>query len=178
MAHEQQRLFLDKVKSLFPDFFTHKKILDIGSLNINGTARPWFENCTYIGVDVGDGKDVDIVCEGQNLDHADNFYDVTVSCECFEHNPYWLETFRNMHRMLKPNGLMIMTCATTGRREHGTNKRKPKSSPLTIKKGWEYYKNLTENDFRDVMDIDSMFKDYEFSIETKSCDLYFYGFKK
>lgn len=178
MAHKQQRLFLDKVKSLFPDFFIHKKILDIGSLNINGTARSWFVECEYVGVDVGLGNGVDIVCEGQNLDHSDNLYDVTLSCECFEHNPFWSETFRNMHRMLKPNGLMIMTCATTGRREHGTKKLNPKASPLTIKKGWEYYKNLTENDFRHVMDIDSMFKDYEFSIETKSCDLYFYGFKK
>lgn len=178
MAHKEQRIYLDRIKREFPNFFINKKVLDIGSLDINGTAKPWFENCEYIGVDVGAGKGVDIVCEGQKLDHPDNSYDVVLTCECFEHNPYWAETFINMHRMLRPNGLMIMTCATTGRREHGTSRTSPSKSPLTIAKGWDYYKNLTELDFRGKIDIDNLFENYLFEVDKKACDLYFHGFKR
>jgi SAM-dependent methyltransferase len=118
------------------------------------------------------------VCEGQNLDSPDQTYDTVVSCECFEHNPYWVETFQNMHRMCKDGGLVIMTCATTGRPEHGTTRTSPRDSPLTIGKGWEYYKNLTEQDFRDNMDIDSMFSSYKFDVGRPHPDLYFWGIKK
>lgn len=34
-------------------------------------------------------------------------YDITISCNCFEHNPYWRETFLNMHRMTKEGGLCL-----------------------------------------------------------------------
>jgi len=178
MAHKEQRDYLDNIKKIYLEQFNNKKVLDIGSLDINGSSRVWFENCEYIGVDVGPGKGVDIVSEGQNLDHPDNFYDVVLSFECFEHNPYWLETFLNMYRMLKSNGFFILSCATTGRQEHGTTKRSPTKSPLTIAKGWDYYKNLTENDFREKMNIDTMFEKYKFEWNNRAHDLYFHGFKK
>ncbi len=51
-----------------------------------------------------EGPGVDVVSSGHALDFPDETFDVTLSCECFEHNPYWLETFRNMHRMTKAGG--------------------------------------------------------------------------
>jgi hypothetical protein len=83
-----------------------------------------------------------------------------------------------MHRMVKPNGLVVMTCATTGRPEHGTSRTTPNDSPLTTNIGWDYYKNLTEEDFRNKLDIDNMFSTYKFEVESANKDLYFYGFKK
>lgn len=175
MSHPEQRNFVKYIKDKFPNFFSNKKVIEIGSLNINGSIRSFFKDCEYLGVDVGKGKDVDLVCEGQKLDHSNDFYDVSASCECFEHNPYWLETFINMHRMTKKNGLVFFTCATTGRKEHGTNKSNKEASPLTE---WEYYKNLTEEDFTKNIDIYNMFSEYEFIVNSSSKDLYFYGIKK
>jgi hypothetical protein len=80
--------------------------------------------------------------------------------------------------MTKLNGLVFMSCATTGRAEHGTTRTSPQDSPLTTKKGWEYYKNLTEQDFRKNFDMDSMFSEYEFVVGAPHHDLYFYGIKK
>lgn len=177
MAHRQQFDFVQKVKLKYPTYFFQKKVLEVGSLNINGSVRDFFSYCDYLGIDVGSGPCVDLVCEGQNLDHPDNTYDVTLSCECFEHNPYWVETFKNMHRMTKSSGLVFMSCATTGRPEHGTTRTSPSDSPLTIGKGWDYYKNLTENDFRDSFNIDDMFSEYKFEVGTTHADLYFYGIK-
>ena len=174
MAHIQQQQFIASVKSLFPSHFVNCQVLDVGSLDINGSVRSFFENCSVLGIDVGEGPGVDLVCEGQNLDHPDSTYDTITSCECFEHNPHWVETFSNMYRMLKNNGLIIMTCATIGRPEHGTSRSKPEDAPLIQ---WDYYQNLQEKDFRDRFDIDQMFSEYKFIVNYYVCDLYFYGIK-
>lgn len=175
MAHNQQIQYISKIKNKYPTFFIESNVLEIGSLNINGTIRVFFDKCKYIGVDVDDGQDVDFVCEGQNLNFSNNFFDTTISCECFEHNPYWLETFLNMYRMTKQNGLIVFTCATTGREEHGTNNNKKWASPLTK---WNYYRNLTEKDFLNRLNFNLMFDEYKFETNEISKDLYFYGIKK
>ena len=178
MSHQQQLYFINHVKSKFPSYFSNKKVLEVGSLNINGSVRPFFENCEYIGIDVDAGKDVDIVCQGEVYNAPNDFFDVTLSCECFEHNPSWKDTFENMIRMTKSNGLVIMTCATTGRAEHGTARTSPADSPLTIGKGWDYYKNLTMEDFTAEFNFPTLFSEYQFQMEISNCDLYFYGIKR
>jgi len=52
--------------------------------------------------------------------------------------------------------------------------------PNVSKENWdnEYYKNLTEEDIRECIDVDLYFSQYEFEVETNHCDLFFYGFKK
>ena len=174
MAHSQQRDFFQSVKSNKPEAFTDVEVLEVGSLNINGTVRDFFQSTRYIGADLAPGRDVDVVCNGENLDYPDNSFDVAVSAECFEHNPEWVATFRNMWRMSK--NYVIMTCASEGRAEHGTTRSDPGSSPLTL--SWDYYRNLTEQDFRDEFDLDKMFVNYYFAYNPDSCDLYFYGEKK
>lgn len=179
MAHDQQFDYIASVREKYPLHFTNARVLEIGSLNINGTVRQFFTDCEYIGLDVGPGKDVDLVCEGQNYDAPDNTFHTVISSECFEHNPYWKETFANMIRLCKPNGLVVFTCATEGRKEHGTTRTCHHSSPLTIDHGWgDYYQNLIEEDFRKEFDFDTLFSKYEFSNNTQSFDLYFWGIKK
>ena len=78
----------------------------------------------------------------------------------------------------KPGGLVVMTCATTGRPEHGTERSLPQDSPLTLAKGWSYYKNLTEQDFKEAFNFNPFFKEWEFSANKEACDLYFYGIKQ
>ena len=164
MAHDYQHEFVEYVKNNNEDFFSDKKVLEVGSLNINGSVRDLFNDCDYIGIDVGEGIGVDVVCSGHEYDASDDTFDVTLSTECFEHNPYWAETFANMVRLTKSGGLVFFTCATTGRPEHGTTRTSPRCSPLTIKKGWDYYLNLEENDFRDIFEesFDEVFQTYEF----------------
>lgn len=173
MAHGAQRVFFEKVREQFPEFFSGQRILEVGSLNINGTVRDFFDNCVYTGVDVDSGPCVDIVSQGQDLTFPDGSFDVTVSAECFEHNPYWRETFVNMVRMTRPGGLLVFTCAAEGRPEHGTARSDVGSSPLTVGLGWDYYKNLGEADFDD----ESLqgFGSYGFYDNRVNLDLYFVG---
>lgn len=179
MSHTSQVNFVRELKEKYPSSFMHIKMLEVGSLNINGTIRDFFDGCKYIGYDVGAGKGVDVVYDGLNFNEADNTLDTAGSCNCFEHNPNWVSNFRDMHRMLKPGGLLFISVPTTGNPVHGTHGDKPEDSPLTISKGWDYYKNLTEQDFTDNFDLDDMFSSYEFKvIHEPHHDLYFYGFKK
>jgi SAM-dependent methyltransferase len=174
LAHQQQFDFVSGIASFFPDNFAKCKVLEVGSLDINGSVRQFFQDCDYIGIDLGQGRGVDIVCPGQEYKAPDNTFDTVISCECFEHNPDWVATFSNMHRMVKPGGLIVMSCATTGRAEHGTKRTSPGDAPFC----GDYYKNLTEQDFLDNLKIDNMFSAYEFGIGEATKDLYFYGVKK
>ena len=61
MSHVQQIEYVTSIKSNYLDYFKNKKVLEIGSLDINGSVRTFFENCDYTGLDVGEGKGVDIV---------------------------------------------------------------------------------------------------------------------
>lgn len=170
MAHKEQREFFDRLKEAWPEIFTGTTVLEIGSLNINGTIRDFFDAQEYVGVDVADGPGVDVVAQGELLDYPDRWFNVCVSAECFEHNPYWLETFENMVRM--SNRWVLFTCASEGRPEHGTRATTPNDSPFTV--DWDYYRNLTEDDFRDSFDF-TVFDFCEFEYNPVSHDLYFVG---
>jgi SAM-dependent methyltransferase len=177
MAHYQEIEFVRRVKQVFPEYFQRKRILEIGSWDTNGTVRNFFEDCDYTGVDVASGPGVDLVGLGNEVDLPTRSFDLVISCECFEHNPYWAETFANMIRMLKKGGLCLVTCASTGRIEHGTYRSNPLDSLANIENIISYYRNLDELDFRRAIDIDLHFGDYFFSQNIYHCDLQFVGIK-
>lgn len=175
MAHTNQRNFIEKVKDKFPGHFFEANVLEIGSLNINGTVRDFFtDSKKYIGLDLMEGKDVDIVCPGHEYNAPEGSFETTISTECFEHDKHWMETFLNMHHLTRVDGLVVFTCASEGRHEHGTTRTTPQDSPATT----DYYKNLTADDFNEVFRLDEMFSSYAFEYNVETCDLYFWGIKK
>lgn len=185
--HTEQTTFIQYIKNTYPQYFNNCVVLEIGSLNVNGTARIFFQNCGYVGVDVGPGDGVDVVCSGHEYNAPDNIFDIVFSTECFEHNPYWFETFQNMIRVCKSGGMVFFTCAGMCRPEHGTARMDPASSPLTNAIGWgEYYRNLQAADFRSRMNFSDIFSTHCFidsnyfdgRIYDKPMDLYFWGIKK
>ncbi|MFT6896837.1 MAG: SAM-dependent methyltransferase [Paraglaciecola sp.] len=178
MSHHTQREFISLAASAMPRFFDKKRILEIGSLDINGTVRDYFTNCDYIGLDVAEGQHVDVVCEGQKYNEPEGSFDHVISCESMEHNPYWIDTFSNMVRLCKPDGLVLMTCATTGRKEHGTTRTTPMSSPLTVDLGWEYYRNLQRSNFESEFPLEELFSAHCFWSDWRTYDLYFCGIRK
>jgi SAM-dependent methyltransferase len=175
MSHHQQLSFIKKTKDHFPEYFRGCSVLEVGSLNINGTVRIFFnDNKSYLGIDLIEGKDVDLVCPGNELDHADGAYDTTISTECFEHDSHWKETFANMYRMTRSGGILMFTCASEGRHEHGTTRTSPADSPATN----DYYRNLVQADFEGEFNIEDMFSKHLFEYNPETCDLYFWGIKK
>lgn len=180
MAHKQQFEFVQKVKSLYPSYFSNSVVYDFGSLDINGSNKVHFENSSYTGVDIGEGKNVDIVSKAHEYKPVKKA-DVVISTEMLEHDMYWEKSLENMLSVLKPNGLLIITCATTGRREHGTARSSNGDSPFTSKIGeWaDYYKNLTVEDVASILHPKENFKDYFENATTEfPCDYQFWGIKQ
>lgn len=178
MAHEEQKIFLSYVKNKYPEKFQNCRVLDIGSLDINGNNRYLFENYEYVGLDIGMGENVDVVCRGHEY-KDDVKFDVVVSSECFEHDEFWPLTIKNGINLLKQGGIFAFTCAAPGRPEHGTKRTSPSDSPFTSQLETDYYRNLDESIVRSEIEIDNYFSEYEFQIrETWPQDLYFWGIKK
>ena len=177
--HLHQAEFILAVSSVFPEFFHGTNVLEIGSYNVNGSVRRYFRHPKrYVGVDLIEGPDVDVVCSGEVFE-SEELFDVSVSTECFEHTPAFLEIFENMTRLTKPGGMVLMSCATTGRPEHGTARTTPFDSPGTSSQEGEdanYYRNLTRENFPDIM-LETAFLNYRFFTNREICDLYFVGIK-
>jgi SAM-dependent methyltransferase len=173
MAHRQQLEFVHILSRELTQYFCDATVLEIGSLDIQGSVRQFYRHCSYTGIDVAPGKGVDVVCQGQDYAASDGSFDQVISCEAMEHNPSWRETFANMIRLAKEGGIVVMTCATYGRPEHGTIRTEPEASPLTVEKGWDYYKNLGYSDFESTSNLRNSFSSYRFWSNWASNDLYF-----
>jgi len=180
MAHKQQFAFVEKVKSLFPTYFEDSLVYDFGSLDINGSNKVHFKGGKYVGIDIGEGKNVDVVSLAHEFT-ANEQADVVISTEMLEHDMYWEKSLQNMMDVLKPDGLLVITCATTGRMEHGTARTSGGDSPFTSKiKEWSnYYRNLTIADVASVLHPEDNFKPYYENATTEfPCDYQFYGIKR
>jgi len=182
MAHHEQARFLETVRDCFPGFFTATAVVDIGAYDVNGSGRTQFTSPkAYVGVDLIAGPGVDVVVSGHEYDsarHGQGPFDIAVSFEMFEHNPYWLETFVNMLRITRPGGMILFTCASRGRREHGTSRTSPAASPGTSHLKMDYYRNLNRQDFEQRIGFANHFQEWRFFFEPTSRTLFFAGVKK
>ena len=179
--HPQAREFTEFVKMILPEYFENKRVLDVGSGDINGNNIFLFDNCEYHGNDVIEAKNVTIVSKTKDLPFEDNSFDTIVSTECFEHDPEFKESFLKIYNMLKPNGLFCFTCASTGRAEHGTRNTCPAMSYGSIgglEDMVDYYYNLTEKDLNEVLDLNNLFSVWDTYYNSEVYDLYFVGIKK
>ena len=174
--HDETHHCLATVRDAFPEFFSGVSVFEIGSLDVNGSVRNFFQATDYVGVDLVQGPGVDVVGQGEEV-RLNREFDVAVSTECLEHNPKYMETFENMVRHVRPGGMVLFTCATTGRAEHGTERSDPAASPGTMARGWNYYKNIEREDLNSFP-FESVFESFQFYANRICCDLYFVGLKK
>jgi SAM-dependent methyltransferase len=175
MSHPAQKEFFRKVKQLYPKNFHLATVIDCGSLDVNGSLKDLFTQSEYTGVDIVAGNNVDVVSHIKDLDYADNIFDTVISGEMLEHDETWRESLQKMYDLCKPKGLVALSCAGEGRKEHGTSR-------TTGKRGiWgtspDYYMNLSEQNFREVYK-DDMFDVVYYEYNPVAKDQYFYGIKK
>lgn len=175
MAHPDQFEFCRRCQQLYPGNFNNAKVLEIGSLDINGSIRPLFNNCHYIGIDCNSGKSVDCVCVAHEY-HTDIVFDTICSAEAFEHDPFFIKTIERIFQLLKPGGLFFGTCASQRRLEHGTNK--VPDMGMTYGPQSTHYANITPKMMSDAILIANP-SAHIIHIELKRNDedLYFYAIK-
>jgi SAM-dependent methyltransferase len=173
MAHPEQKKFFEQLKVLFPDNFSGKiNVLEIGSQDINGTVRDFFQKgANYLGLDLGMAKGVDWTIPGELVELPDQWASICISTECFEHAATWEQILMNMIRITRTNGLLILSIAGHGRATHGTVDSEVGSSPFTT----SYYKNLGADDFIQKIKLGHYFKRHSFQVDSEAGDTYFWG---
>lgn len=168
--HKEVKEFCEDIRKKFTLHFAYKDVLDCGSLDINGNNRYLFTGGTYFGIDICEGKNVDLVTPVSEFNPEKSF-DVVMSTEMLEHDEHWADSLKNMFRLLKPYGLLLITAAGTGRPEHGTTAENPWDSPKTN----DYYLNLTAEMIVSAIDLEQF---SWFEISYLGTDIRFAGIKR
>ena len=115
--HYNNRLWLEDLKKKYPDNFKNCSVLEIGSCNVNGTARDYFENCEYVGVDRESGQDVDIVSDARET-KFDRQFDTLLILSVFEHDLDWRDTLKHNLQWLKADGVCFVCFGAEGNMPH------------------------------------------------------------
>jgi hypothetical protein len=182
IMHKEARRFFAWCLTHFGSWI-HGNAVEVGSLNVNGSLRDSIEPMvdSFTGIDVVEGKGVDLIGPAHTQDSIpDESVQVVISSESLEHDKHWKETLLKEFRMLAPGGIMMFSCASTGRPEHGTRRTSPHCSgtaALDDEEWQDYYGNRVPADFFEVADIDSIFSFYKFMVNTRSHDMYFVGIR-
>ena len=95
----------------------NKTVIDIGGQDVNGSLRSFFENLgmKYICIDMIEHKSVDVVVKpGDKLPFDNCSIDLIVSTSCFEHDPCFWITFKEMTRIIKLDGFIYVNAPTNG----------------------------------------------------------------
>ena len=153
MSHPEQTAFIELVAGANAERLAGARVLEVGSYDVYGTFRSFFSSAgEYVGIDLGAGPGVDRVLSSHDLVGELADFDVVVSGEALEHDTNWRLSVRNMVEVLSPGGIIVITCAGSGRPEHGTTRTNPEESPGTQSLGWNHYENVSVADFRCVVD--------------------------
>lgn len=116
-------------------------VLEIGSRNINGTVRPLFNGCKYLGIDLAPGFGVDRVANGATF-APEQRVDTVLCLEVLEHTDEAEAIVANALRLLYPNGVLLITCAAPNREPHSA------VDGAELKQG-EYYRNVAPSELNE-----------------------------
>jgi predicted O-methyltransferase YrrM len=101
-----------------------KDVLEVGSLDVNGSLREVVEPLgpkRYLGVDVRPGPGVDEICAAERL--VERFgpesFDVVLATDVLEHVADWKAAIGSMKRVLRPGGVTLLTTVAPGFPYHG-----------------------------------------------------------
>ena len=96
----------DTMSRLLPKQFAGERVLDVGSLDVNGSYRPLIEQRggRYVGLDIRAGKGVDIVADSTCYPIPDKRYRTIITGSTAEHVDDLWGWFRELTRILADEG--------------------------------------------------------------------------
>ncbi|MFC1709977.1 class I SAM-dependent methyltransferase [Candidatus Omnitrophota bacterium] len=100
-------------KNITPKEIEGKRVIEVGSYDVNGSLRYVMEMlkpAEYIGVDMVEGPGVDMVCDASNL--AEKFgresFDVLIATCVLEHVKDWKTAVTNIKNICKKGGIIYV----------------------------------------------------------------------
>ncbi|HEV3448200.1 MAG TPA: class I SAM-dependent methyltransferase [Gemmataceae bacterium] len=90
-------------------------VLEIGSYKVAGQEeiadlRPLFPGKDYVGIDTRPGPGVDQVADVEALPFAESTFGTVIAMSTFEHVPRFWRGFEEIHRVLRPDGVLFVCC--------------------------------------------------------------------
>lgn len=109
----------ENMKKSVKEFFDREdgKVLDVGSLDVNGCYKPIFTNgqFQYTGIDLEKGPNVDVVISNPyRYPFKSNNFDLVISGQAFEHIEYFWMTMLEMARVTNIGGFIIIIAPSRG----------------------------------------------------------------
>lgn len=106
-------------RQIHPYTIQGKRILEVGSLDVNGSPRAIIFSLgpsEYVGIDIEAGKGVDKVCDARELERifGRDSFDVVLSTEMLEHVEDWKTVISQMKRVVKQGGYLCVTTRSPG----------------------------------------------------------------
>jgi SAM-dependent methyltransferase len=95
-------------------------VIEVGSLNVNGSLRPFVEAAhpeAYWGIDLVAGPGVDVVGDFCDYYCSPNV-DLIICTEMLEHAPDWRKAITKMKHALRPGGVILLTTRSIGFARH------------------------------------------------------------
>jgi SAM-dependent methyltransferase len=91
------------------------RILDVGSMDINGSQREFFMDHEYVGLDLTEGKNVDVVGGEYQYPFKDEAFDVVISNQTMEHVKDIYKWMIEITRVAKIGGSVCIIAPSRGR---------------------------------------------------------------
>lgn len=106
-------------RALTAELVAGKRVLEVGSYDVNGSVRPYIESLApteYLGVDAQPGPRVDRVVDCEQLANQVGYgaWDVVVTTEMLEHVRDWRACMMQLAYTLKFGGLLLITTRSPG----------------------------------------------------------------
>jgi SAM-dependent methyltransferase len=115
------QFILEYAKQIKKKIGKQSKVLEVGSLDINGSIRSVFKDAkTYIGIDPIAGAGVDKVMWSYDIPKVfkEGEFDCVICCETLEHDPNFWVTVNNIRWVLKKGGWLIISTPSLGTSLH------------------------------------------------------------
>ena len=107
------RQFVEVVASTLP---IAEPVYEFGSYRVKGQEeladlRPLFPGKAYVGCDMRPGLGVDCILDLHDIDLPDEAAGTVLCLETIEHVEFCHQAVREMHRILKPGGICVLSSA-------------------------------------------------------------------
>ena len=101
------------LENISVDEIMGKRILEVGSLDVNGTLRYGIQRMKpleYIGIDIIEGRGVDIICKAENLveKFGEETFDFVLSTCLLEHVQDWKTCVSQIKHVCKRGGHILI----------------------------------------------------------------------
>jgi len=84
------------------------RVLEIGSYDVNGNLNKELAGCDHVKLDMRAGPNVDVVASSHVMPFKRDTIDAVVCADTLEHDSAFWTTMKDIKRVLKPHGAIVL----------------------------------------------------------------------